>query len=72
MTGHMTQDQVYVPRTRSDRGLPPFNPDGECLGGASVRKEVMKELHEAIDDSPIGTLFGAGFYLVRLFRKFLR
>jgi len=25
----------------------------------------MKELHEAIGDSPIGTFIGAGYYLVR-------
>jgi omega-6 fatty acid desaturase (delta-12 desaturase) len=60
----MTQDQVYVPRTRSQRGLPPLNPDGESLLGASIRKEVLKELHEALGDSPIGTFLGSAFYLV--------
>jgi hypothetical protein len=60
----MTQDQVFVPRTRSDRGLPPLNPDGESLLGASIRKEVLKELHEAIGDSPIGAVLGSGSYLV--------
>jgi omega-6 fatty acid desaturase (delta-12 desaturase) len=60
----MTQDQVFVPRTRSDRGLPPLNPDGESLLGASIRKEVFKELHEAIGDSPIGAVLGSSSYLV--------
>jgi omega-6 fatty acid desaturase / acyl-lipid omega-6 desaturase (Delta-12 desaturase) len=61
----MTQDQVFVPRTRSERGLSPLKPDGESLLGASISKEVMKELHEAIGDSPIGAVLGAGSYLVR-------
>ncbi|KAH8998685.1 delta-12 fatty acid desaturase [Lactarius akahatsu] len=63
-TGHMTQDQVFVPRTRSQFGLPPLNPDGENHLGTSIKAEVLKELREAIDDSPIGTLFGAGAYLL--------
>ncbi|KAI0247144.1 fatty acid desaturase-domain-containing protein [Lactifluus subvellereus] len=63
-TGHMTQDQVFVPRTRSQRGLPPLNPDGENLLGTSISHEVMKELREAVGDSPIGALFGAGSYLL--------
>ncbi len=61
----MTQDQVFVPRTRSQRGLPPLNPDGENHLGTSIKTEVLKELQEAIGDSPIGTLFGAASYLVR-------
>ena len=61
----MSQDQVFVPRTRSQLGLPPLNPDGENHLGTSVSQEVMKELREAIGDSPIGALFGAGSYLVR-------
>ena len=64
-TAHMTQDQVFVPRTRSQFGLPPFNPDGENLSGSSIKTEVMKELQEATGDSPIGALFGAASYLVR-------
>ena len=60
----MTQDQVYVPPTRSQFGLSPLNPDGETLLGSSIKTEVMEELQEAIGDSPIGTLFGAASYLV--------
>lgn len=64
-TAHMTQDQVFVPPTRSQRHLPPLNPDGESLLGASIRKDVLKELHEALGDSPIGAALGSGSYLVR-------
>lgn len=62
----MSQDQVFVPRTRSERGLPPLKPDGESVLGGSISKAVLKELQEAIGDSPIGAVFGAGSYLVRL------
>jgi hypothetical protein len=61
----MTQDQVYVPRTRSQLGLPLLKPEGESHLGASISKEIMNELHEAIGDSPIGAVFGSGSYLVR-------
>jgi omega-6 fatty acid desaturase (delta-12 desaturase) len=74
-TAHMTQDQVFVPRTRSQRGLPPLNSDGESHLGASINNEIMKELHEALGDSPIGAVLGAGSYLVRrseLFRDELK
>jgi len=62
----MNQDQVFVPPTRSQRGLPPLNPDGESLSGASISQEVMKELYDALGDSPIGAALGAASYLVRL------
>jgi omega-6 fatty acid desaturase (delta-12 desaturase) len=65
-TSHMTQDQVFVPRTRSQRGLPPLKPDGESLLGVSINNEIMKELHEAIGDSPIGAAFIPACRLVRL------
>ena len=61
----MTQEQAYVPRTRSQFNLPPVNSGGESLVGASINNEIMKELHEAIGDSPIGAVFGSGAYLVR-------
>ena len=63
----MTLEQVYVPRTRSQRGLPPLNPEGETLSGASIRQEVLNELYEAVGDSPIGAVLGAGSYLVRVY-----
>lgn len=63
----MTQDQVFVPRTRSQRGLPPLNAAGEDLLGSRVSMEVQKELWDALGDSPIGALFGAASYLVSRF-----
>jgi omega-6 fatty acid desaturase (delta-12 desaturase) len=61
----MTQDQVFVPKTRSQVGLPPLDPTKEDILGASIAEEVKKELWEAIGDSPIGATFGAATYLVR-------
>jgi len=63
-TGHMTQDQVFVPPTRSERGLPPLDPSREDRLGASVSEEVKKELWEALGDSPIGATLGAASYLI--------
>jgi hypothetical protein len=63
-TGHMTQDQVFVPRTRSELGLPPLNPAKEDLFGSRVSAEVKKELWEALGDSPIGAVLTPGSYLV--------
>lgn len=66
-TGHMTQDQVFVPKTRSQVGLPEFDPAKETLDGSSVTQEVMKEFLEALGDSPIAAAWGAATYLVRTF-----
>lgn len=63
-TGHMTQDQVFVPKTRSERGLPEFDGTKEDLMGASIAEEVMTQLWDALGDSPIGAVFGAGSYLL--------
>ncbi|PCH40283.1 delta12-fatty acid desaturase [Wolfiporia cocos MD-104 SS10] len=63
-TGHMTQDQVFVPKTRSQLGLPPFDPTKEDLWGSSVTEEVKRELYEALGDSPIGAALGAASYLL--------
>ena len=63
-TGHMTQDQVFVPRTRSELGLPEFDPSKEDLAGSSVTEEVKRELWEALGDSPIGAVYGSMRYLV--------
>ena len=60
----MTQDQVFVPKTRSQVKLPTFDPTKEDIWGASISNEVMRELYDALGDSPIGALFGAGSYLV--------
>jgi hypothetical protein len=63
-TGHMTQDQVWVPPTRSQKGLPPLNPAREDRLGARASEEVKKELWEALGDSPIGASCGVAMYLV--------
>lgn len=64
-TGHMTQDQVWVPKTRSQwEGLPAFDPEHEDILGASVTEKAKNELWEALGDSPIGAVFGAATYLL--------
>lgn len=63
-TGHMTQDQVFVPSTRSELGLQPFDPAKEDLFGSRVSAQVKKELWEALGDSPIGAVLGASSYLL--------
>ena len=60
----MTQDQVFVPKTRSELGLPAFDPSKENLIGSSVAEEVQKELWEALGDSPIGAVYSSFRYLV--------
>ena len=62
----MTQDQVFVPSTRSQLGLPPFDPTREDLLGSRVTEEVQKELWEALGDSPIGAVLGPASYLVSI------
>jgi hypothetical protein len=61
----MTQDQVFVPSTRSQLGLKPLDLAKDDPLGASVNTEVMNELWEALGDSPIGAALGAASYLVR-------
>ncbi|KAF8527476.1 fatty acid desaturase-domain-containing protein [Hysterangium stoloniferum] len=63
-TAHLTNDQVFVPRTRSQLGLPNFNPSKEDLAGSSVSEEVQRELREAFSDSPIASALGAAGYLL--------
>lgn len=62
----MTQDQVFVPKTRSQLGLPSFDPTHENILGSSVKDKVKAELRDALGDSPIGATLGAASYLVRL------
>jgi len=68
----MTQDQVFVPKTRAQLGLPPFDPTKEDILGSTVAEEVKKEFWEAIGDSPIGATIGAAMYLVRRIDRDLR
>jgi len=63
-TGHMTQDQVFVPKSRSQLGLPPLDTTKEDVLGANVSEEVKKELYEAIGDTPIAAALGAAAYLL--------
>ena len=65
-TAHMTQDQVFVPRTRSELGLPAFDPAKETLDGSSISQDSMTELWEAIGDAPLTAAFGFLSYTVRL------
>ena len=60
----MDQDQVFVPKTRSEVGLPPLNADKEDLQGSKIAVSVMNEFKEALGDSPIGAMWGAFSYLV--------
>lgn len=60
----MTQDQVFVPSTRSELGLPPIDLNREDRLGSRVTEEVKKELYEALGDSPIGVVVGCTTYLV--------
>jgi len=62
----MTQDQVFVPKTRSDLNLPPFDPAREDSAGEHVSKEVMAEMWEALGDSPISAAIRSGLQLVGL------
>ncbi|WVQ82984.1 hypothetical protein IAT38_005122 [Cryptococcus sp. DSM 104549] len=71
-TGHLTRDEVFVPRTRKELGLPEMTEENEVLG-FNVSKFRQSELREAIDESPIMTLwnlfvhqlFGWPLYLIR-------
>lgn len=65
-TAHMTQDQVFVPKTRKQMGLPALNPEKENLEGTSVSEAVAGELWEALGDSPLGATVGFASYLVRV------
>ena len=68
-TGHMTQDQVFVPKTRSQLGLPAFDATKEDMHGTSVTEEVKRELWEALGDSPIGATLNAAAQLVSITLK---
>ncbi|KAK1925686.1 putative delta-12 fatty acid desaturase [Papiliotrema laurentii] len=54
-TGHLTRDEVFVPKTRKDLGLE-VKEEGELLG-INVSKFRQEELREALEDSPIVTFY---------------
>jgi omega-6 fatty acid desaturase / acyl-lipid omega-6 desaturase (Delta-12 desaturase) len=60
----MTQDQVFVPKTRSELGLSPLDLTKEDPYGGSVSGDVKSELWDALGDSPIGATLRAAGYLV--------
>ncbi|KAJ7261986.1 delta12-fatty acid desaturase [Mycena rebaudengoi] len=60
--GHMTEDQVWVPRTRTQFTLQPFDPK-EHIGVRAFHR-AQKELWLAMCDSPIGTALGVAIYLL--------
>ena len=55
---------MFVPKTRSQLGLPPFDPTQENILGSSVSERVKTELRDALGDSPLGAALGAASYLV--------
>jgi omega-6 fatty acid desaturase (delta-12 desaturase) len=71
-TGHMTRDEVFVPKTRSQAKVPEINEEAE-VEGFNVSKARQEELKEAIGDAPlyvlgnliVQQLFGWPAYLIR-------
>ncbi|KIJ10144.1 hypothetical protein PAXINDRAFT_172245 [Paxillus involutus ATCC 200175] len=63
--GHMTLDEVHVPQTRGQLGLPPLDPTKEDVLGSTISDDVVEELWNAAGDSPIiTTLTGAAYLLL--------
>ncbi|ODO05252.1 omega-6 fatty acid desaturase (delta-12 desaturase) [Cryptococcus wingfieldii CBS 7118] len=63
-TGHLTRDEVFVPKTRKERGAPAIVEEGEILG-INVSPERQSQLMEALEDSPIVVLYN--LFLQQLF-----
>lgn len=63
-TAHLTQDQVFVPATRSQMGLKKLDSSKEDVHGAFVSTEIQAELFEAIGESPIVAAIKAAGYLL--------
>jgi omega-6 fatty acid desaturase / acyl-lipid omega-6 desaturase (Delta-12 desaturase) len=61
----MNLDQVFVPKTRSERGLPPLDNAKDDQLGLNVSTEVMDEMWEALGDSPLSAAFWGACQLVR-------
>lgn len=71
-TGHLTRDQVFVPRTRKELGFTEAQDDSE-LNGINVAASRQAEFREALEDSPVAIfwhlflhqIFGWPLYLAR-------
>ncbi|WVQ73190.1 hypothetical protein IAR50_002755 [Cryptococcus sp. DSM 104548] len=63
-TGHLTRDEVFVPKTRKQRGAPEITEEAEILG-INVSPERQSQLREALEDSPIVVLYN--LFLQQLF-----
>ncbi|KAH9474524.1 Delta(12) fatty acid desaturase [Psilocybe cubensis] len=64
LNAHMTKDQIFVPKTRSQVGLPPLDISREDAFGSRVTAEVKREMYEALGDSPIGAILSPATYLL--------
>ncbi|PWN53035.1 hypothetical protein IE53DRAFT_384517 [Violaceomyces palustris] len=69
-TGHLTRDEVFVPRTRAQKGLLPLKPADKSDSSSSDEDEVQGEagaqqteetfgewLHEVLEDAPLYNFF---------------
>lgn len=56
-TGHLTRDEVFVPKTRSQLGIQPMKHESEDKG-INVPAWRRAELYEALGESPIASLWG--------------
>lgn len=57
-TGHLTRDEVFVPKSRKDRKFPEVKEEGE-IQGMNVSISRQEELREAIGESPLASLINA-------------
>lgn len=72
-TGHLSRDEVFVPRTRSQLSMvPELKEEGE-IHGMNISKQRQEELREAVNDAPlyilwhllVQQLFGWPMYLIK-------
>jgi omega-6 fatty acid desaturase (delta-12 desaturase) len=64
----MTNDQVFVPKTRSTHpwNLPALDLERENVEGSRVHEEASEEYWELIGDTPIGAFIWCALQLVGL------
>ncbi|KAH7097688.1 delta12-fatty acid desaturase [Auriculariales sp. MPI-PUGE-AT-0066] len=70
-TGNIDQDIVFVPKTRTELGLPPLDAFAESLEGSAISEKVKAELWDAIGDSPIAAIIGSASYLLLGWHSYL-